>query len=323
MVIQKLSDPTIAEHFLKNCFSSPTHWPEWNLLVSKYYKLQFYYLGAYEQNELVGICPIFETVKKHVTIMSSGQVYYVPYGGWIFNKPMSFNLKDYPLKLNQTVSGYSLPLIEDFNTHYIQPENHSFFSRLELTDNQFQTLLVDLSSETDYIWNNSIDSKRRNMFRKAEKLDLHVEIIEKDSFEEFYSFYSEMNIKYGLENLDKECMFELLFNTNQITFKVFVIRYNGSIINCLVLTFDKNYALYWIGLNQQGIPNMGQGELLQWEAILYAKNIGCSYYDLCYIEKEKLPNIYEFKKGFSKYEVPIIHFSRRPLSYRIINKIFK
>ena len=90
-----------------------------------------------------------------------------------------------------------------------------------------------------------------------------------------------------------------------------------------MIIYDKDYAIYWLGINCNNIPNNGQGEMLQWEAIKYAKSKGCKYYDLCFIEKEKLPHIYEFKKGFSKWEVEVPYIMQKPLAYRFINRIKK
>ena len=42
------------------------------------------------------------------------------------------------------------------------------------------------------------------------------------------------------------------------------------------------------------------------EAIKWAKGIGTVLYDLCIVEKERLPSIYEFKTGFSKKCITVI-----------------
>lgn len=54
MTIKKLTNFDLVENFLQNNFSLPTHWPEWNLLVSKIYGSNFYYLGAFHENILMG-----------------------------------------------------------------------------------------------------------------------------------------------------------------------------------------------------------------------------------------------------------------------------
>ena len=91
----------------------------------------------------------------------------------------------------------------------------------------------------------------------------------------------------------------------------------------IIIAYDKNYSFYWLGNNNNNIPNLGQNELLQWEAIKKMKTAGCPYYDLCFIEKERLPHIYKFKKGFTKNEVSIPLIIVNPLLYKIVNKLNK
>ncbi|MGE5435593.1 MAG: hypothetical protein ACM3O3_00070, partial [Syntrophothermus sp.] len=56
--IKSTNDYSIVEEFLNNNFSSPTHWPKWNILISKYFNTDFLYYLAFSGNELIGICPL-------------------------------------------------------------------------------------------------------------------------------------------------------------------------------------------------------------------------------------------------------------------------
>jgi hypothetical protein len=51
------------------------------------------------------------------------------------------------------------------------------------------------------------------------------------------------------------------------------------------------------------------------------KEYGCSYYDLCFIEPERLPHIYRFKKGFGNLEVSVPVYHRKSLYYKTINRL--
>ena len=89
----------------------------------------------------------------------------------------------------------------------------------------------------------------------------------------------------------------------------------------VVIAWDKDYSIYWLGNNQNEAPNLGQNALLQWESIKMMKKNGCKYYDLCFIEKNKLPHIYKFKKGFSNTEVPVSLVLKTGIGFKIFNKI--
>ena len=312
MKISKSTNFNQVEQFLSENFSSPTHWPEWNLIVSKHYSTDFFYLVATNGKTIQGICPMHCSSSKVLSQLFSGQFMYIPYGGWIIKDNLQIVKKFFPLKIKHALTTFSLPIIKYFPDY-----------SAKLNNSNFSTLIINLQNDEKWIWENSIDSKRRNMIRKAMKNQVLIEEVTTQNYDFFYDFYAESNFRYGLKSLKKECLSDLFFSTKTIGFLATFVRHEGRIISSNVLSHDKNYALYWLGSNAKKTPNLGQGELLQWEAIKNAKRMGCTIYDLCYIEKELLPTIYEFKKGFSKNEVPVVSLSIRPFTYRIINKIVK
>lgn len=311
MRIKTSKDFKLIESFLASQFSAPTHWPDWNILISRYYNTNFYYYLAYEDEQLIGICPVHEVQDGLKSVLHTGQFRSIPYGGWIFTKEINIGSKFPGLKFYSSILGFSLPGLPQF------PDG----SRAE--SSRFLTLCIDLTQEIEWIWQNSVDSKRRNMIRKAEKNELTAETITKDTFEEFYQFYSNANQRYGLDSLEFNCLSQLLFDSANIGFHALIVRHDETIISALVLSYDKDYSMYWLGMNAASSPNLGQGEFLQWEAIKFAKAAGCKVYDLCYVEKERLPAIYEFKKGFSHSEFPIQLLSTKSLGYKILNKVQK
>jgi len=86
---------------------------------------------------------------------------------------------------------------------------------------------------------------------------------------------------------------------------------------------NRNYMHYYKGASVYDVKNEGQGELLQWEAIKLAKSLGSSKYDLCNLNKETLPELYSFKRGFSKDIYQYQKHSQRSLGYKIFNRLTK
>jgi hypothetical protein len=298
-----------AEGFLLKNFSSPTHWPDWNLLVSKYNNTSFYYWGLFEKGTLIGICPIHETKTGLLKNLYSGQFHLIPNGGWLLNREFTLNPSDFPLSHNSKFECFTLPQIKEFGVKYTK------FTKLN------HTLLLDLRQEEDEIWKKSINAKRRNMIRKAKKNGVSVK---KDEINlaNFYSVYSMANERYGLSSLPLD-FFKELQESKNVRFIPMLAYYNDSPYGALGLIYDKDYAFYWLGASVENSENMGQGDLLQWEAIKHSQENGCKYYDLCYIEKEKLPHIYEFKRGFAKTEVQIPYLNRKKLFFKVLNKLQK
>jgi len=120
-------------------------------------------------------------------------------------------------------------------------------------------------------------------------------------------------------------LFDLFQNSPNISFEIISATKDGQYIANVMIVFDKDYSIYWLGNTAQNAPNCGQGELLQWEIIKRMKGRGCTYYDLCYIEKKRLPYIYKFKSGFCKNEIAISCVTVKALSFKIANKfnVFK
>jgi lipid II:glycine glycyltransferase (peptidoglycan interpeptide bridge formation enzyme) len=303
---------SLIEEFLKKNFSSPTHWPDWNLVISKYFNTSFYYFTANQDSELIGICPIHKVKDKLFEILWTGPKHFlIPYGGWIFNKEFQLNTKNISLSFNQSYQGFGLPLIQEFNVSY-----------KAVKKNEFKTLLIDLTDSEDDIWNNNVDSKRRNMIRKALKNEVKIEIDTKNNLDFFYDNFSEANKRYGLETYKKDFFLKLFSSIKNINMDIFWAKQGEQTLSGAVLAYDKNYAIYWLGFGIENAPNLGQGELIQWDMIKYSKSRKCKYYDLCSVEKEKLPKIYEFKKGFSKREEIFLNFIESPVSYKILRRIF-
>jgi lipid II:glycine glycyltransferase (peptidoglycan interpeptide bridge formation enzyme) len=80
-------------------------------------------------------------------------------------------------------------------------------------------------------------------------------------------------------------------------------------------------AYYWHGATATGAPNRGQGELLQWQAIRWAKQAGCSWYDLVVIERDRLPQIARFKLGFSQKSVPFYEIAHIRFVDRVVRRL--
>jgi len=69
MKIVKETNWDVVIDFLRLNFSSPTHWPDWNLIVNKHFNTEFFYFCAYENKELVGICPVHKK-KGNIFLLS-------------------------------------------------------------------------------------------------------------------------------------------------------------------------------------------------------------------------------------------------------------
>lgn len=308
---RKITDYNLIEKFLSHNFSSPTHWPEWNILVSKYYKTIFYYYGLFENENLIGIFPVHEMKIGFIINMNSGQYHYMPYGGWLFSKQIIFNVRKFKISQLSNLQAFCLPAIQEFNANYKRNYIKKFFS----------TLIVDLDTDYNNIFKDSFNHRVRKNIRKAEKNGIKLSI--NNDVNLFYEYYIEACNKNRLNSLSKDFFFDLIGSLRNIKLKILFAKKEKDILGYLVIIFDKNYAFSWLTHNIINAPKLGQGEFLHSEAIKIASENGCKYFDLCYVEKVKLPQIYQFKKGFSGKEIEVPYFAIKPMLFRVINKIQK
>ena len=314
MLIKESKDFGLVETFLERNFSSPTHWPDWNLCVSEEFDTDFYYLLAYQDNELIGVYPKHRERLKGVLFREfSGQYKLIPFGGWIFSRPINVSngLMNYSKKILVNSLCYSLPEIPEFNVNLSN-----------LSGDAMQTLAINLSNNLEDIWENELNGKRRNMIRKAERE--RIEILEDDlseAIDNFYPIYEICAKRFTSFVLRRQFFESLILRSKNITLKIFSALHGNEIIANVVVIADKNFCFYWMGNNLNQIKNLGQGDLLQWAVIKSMKSFGCKYYDLCYIEPERLPAVYEFKRGFAKTAYPVFRISHSSFGYKIMNRI--
>jgi len=308
----KLSENfSIVEKFLSENFSAPSHFPEWNLIASKVTNSGFYYLLAYFKDKLVGICPIHILKRNVLSDFYTGiSNTLIPYGGWIFSEEATIDLSLIPRKLLQSYNGFTLPLIPEFKVFYSNSKRYL----------ERETTIIDLRENIDIIWETEIDPKRQYKIRKAKRNEINVFCNDYFNVDDFYNIYKENYSQYGVTILPKSYFEQLFNNRTYIKIKFFSAEKSDKPLSLLVMIYDKCYAFYLFGFTFERKVNLGQGEILQWEAIQSAKAEGCTYYDLLHTDKDKLPGVYNFKRNFSKKHYRFLCFSEKSYFYRIVRK---
>ena len=160
------------------------------------------------------------------------------------------------------------------------------------------------------------------MIRKALKSDIIVKIYhDSEGLDLFWPILDSLHKNLNLNYLSLD-YYQRILNTykdNKQAFTILAFK-DGKVISGVFIIGNKNYMHYYKGASLPGVKNEGQGELLQWEAIKYSKALGSKFYDLCNLDKEKLPTIYRFKTGISAniYYYPV--FTKNKLGYKIIKR---
>ncbi len=313
MDIERSRDFTAVSDFLKVNFSAPTHWPGWNVLVSKTFQTDFYYLVAREKGSITGICPIHEaTHKGFLKKQFSGQFHFIPFGGWVFNRDTHVGPEFFLRGFQASIEICTLPLLEEFHCRYEIPKAR-----------KRATLVVSLELSEEDLWK-FLNHTARKYVKKAVKCNIGVQLASTPAhFNDFYNLYVNSSRLNNLPLLGRDFFSALMSECPNISLDILMAEKNGVQLANLLMISDKNYAFSWMTNNGAKSINEGQGDLLYWESFKLAKSKGCRYYDLCHIEPERLPHIYQFKKKFSRNEYPLLEITLKPLLFRVLNKIVR
>jgi hypothetical protein len=288
-----------------------------NKIASDVFKTCCFYYIAFIRNEIVGICPVH--VIRHGVLkllFSNMSSHEIPYGGWVFNeiKTSIFSL------INSAKIHFNESLFYSSN---IQPANNSYELIKISSIKKLNTVILNLSTSIDDLFNKVFPSKHRNKIKRAQKLGVTVEIIPFAKFDEFISLSEELNKKAnlsgGLPEFYKRIM-DYYNSKNKIV--CLASKFKNQFISSMILIANKNFTIAWVAGRKVELPNnLYQNELLWWESIVWAKKFGSKYLDLCGLDEIELPHLARIKLSFSKEIVPFYFFTKKTFLFRIINKV--
>lgn len=177
-----------------------------------------------------------------------------------------------------------------------------------LNDRAYNTIMVDLRGNIEEI-RKSLKQKWRNILNKSEKSGLELKAgRDLNLFSEFMMMYNDLLIRKKFEETVNVSSFSTILNQlpETVNIKIF-IAYKDNVPAAGIITAGiGKTGVYLFGASNSEMLNLGASYLLQWKAIEWLKSLGCEYYDLGGIDKEKNPGVYHFKSGMGGNEVESI-----------------
>ena len=294
---------------IENKEGSIFHEVELNKIVENTFHTQLFYLVD-DPGNIKCFSPIHITKDKFgLKRYHFKPLYDIPYAGFVGGRE---------LDLNKLSLGF-------FDS--LKYEGFPFYN-LEKSKNKSikfgETSMVDLSLEEDEIFTSIIHSKKRNKIRKAIKEGITVKKYSSlEGLIEFYKILEPLHLKLGFNKKMNLEYYKRIYNAHNDANQAFVLLAykDEKLISGVFILGNMNYMHYYKGASVFGIKNEGHGELLQWEAIKASKSFGAKYYDLCAINKEKLPAIYSFKTGISDKIVDYPIYSKNKLGFQLANRM--
>jgi lipid II:glycine glycyltransferase (peptidoglycan interpeptide bridge formation enzyme) len=289
------------------------HETKFNEIASEIFKTDLYFFLAYINGRLVGICPV-HTIKKGILRSSDSNngSFEIPYGGWVYDDKFTKIVSlwnNLPIRVNESITYWS-SFMRDI------PD------KLKKEGKKFQTGRINLNNSEKELFDNMIYSKRRNMIRKAEKSGITITKYGAEGLPIYFDLMQDMHKKAGLGKPPSNYYGKILdvyYATGNAL--LMIASHEEKPLAGVIIVGNKNVMHYWQGISISEVPNFGQGELLQWEAIKWSKRQNVQYYDLCVIEPERLPHIAQFKMGFTRELLPFYCISKKTFFFKVLNKI--
>lgn len=188
--------------------------------------------------------------------------------------------------------------------------------------------IVDLRQSEEEILNNMKPKGRYNI-KLALKKDVKIIKADKNDFKTFYNLLKKTSSRDGF-NVNSQDYYERMMET-LTECEMLLAIYDNKIIAGGIFTYTKNQGLYYYGASSNEFRNLMAPYLLQWQAILNAKQRSCLYYDFLGISnpdnQDKLSGVTDFKLKFGgkivKFNASyhIVHNKFIYLSYKIIKKL--
>jgi lipid II:glycine glycyltransferase (peptidoglycan interpeptide bridge formation enzyme) len=240
---------------------------------------------------------------------------YIPHGPNVtLNNKISSELRDIGLLLKNELPGGCFVLRFDISAGVFQTELFEFNLGPELkkasSDIQVpDTVIISLrESEEDILAR--MKTKTRYNIRLSFRKGVKVVRAGEESLDEWYRIYEETAVRDKITIHSRDYykkLFELSAGEKAVKENpriiLFKAVFDGQMLAGTIVSLFGSKATYLYGASSDEYRNLMPAYALQWEGIKYAKEQGCSLYDLFGIPPENNPEhpmsgLYRFKTGF-------------------------
>jgi len=296
-----------------DCGGTVFHEVALNRMASAAFGSDLSYYLAYQDAELVGCCPCHSFREGWITRSYSNlSANEMPYGGWVFDEN-AVSLEGLLAK-TRTHALESLSIVSNIA---LQQAVKTAWEKLGAKSHE--TVLVGLEGQTEEEIFNSLKHSQKQKIRRALKLGLEAVSLDPGDFGVFTALGTDLKRKAGLKIRD-EAFYKGVFSHYHALGRAVctAVRYQGEYISTGIALANSNYAIGWAAGRKIGIPNnLYQNELLIWDQIRWAKNLGCAYLDLGAIHPDRLPHLLRMKLSFSRETKKFYSYSIRKLPFRL------
>jgi len=206
-------------------------------------------------------------------------------------------------RLSNTIYLLFDPLLEKNEEHLFQLPVISCQLPVATHAQQYpQTLLLDLTKTPEQLLS-EMKPKGRYNIKLAEKKDVQIRRGTSKDLSVFYNLVRQTTQRDGFQSHQQnyyQTMLEVFRKKNLI--ELFLAEYRGEVIAGGIFLFFGKQAVYYYGASADQHRNLMAPYLLQWHAILEARQRGCKIYDFLGISSDRLAGVTDFKLKFGGKE---------------------
>ncbi len=179
--------------------------------------------------------------------------------------------------------------------------------------------IIALTASKDDILS-AMEAETRYAIRAAERRGVIIRILrtaeEKEkNFEAFWELFEETNRRRGLARHDKAYYRGVALLGGECHSEMFLAEHEGVVIAGAIFVYFAGRAEYLYAATRSGFGRLNAPTLIIWNAILRAKEKGCTIFDMWGIShtNERWRGVTAFKKGFGGKEVATVGTWELPL----------
>jgi lipid II:glycine glycyltransferase (peptidoglycan interpeptide bridge formation enzyme) len=288
--LNKCSSISMAPLFLPNTYNSKS----WGVIALKENEIVGGWIGT-----LRGNIPVAKIFTK---------------GVWFDSLPVFLNLKDKETLLikliNNAKEKAKLEGIVLFNVTHWSRENIDGTGIFDVQETN-ATFTIDLKKEKDLLWK-ELDSKLRNIVRKAEKNEVEVLVVTGSDMVSYLDQFQLLRQETQSRAIGKNQKASMLLKSNnfftnllQLYDSSFFIAKHQNKIVAMALMVQSGKVIYYYsgGSDLQANKNTGASSLLIWKAIEYAKDANLEFFDMGGVPKNPDKShpaygVFSFKRSF-------------------------
>ncbi len=167
------------------------------------------------------------------------------------------------------------------------------------------TFVVDLPGTHDELWGN-LRSTCRNRIRKARKNGLTVQVgadedLVDDVWERVDAVFRHQDLVSSYDRERVQVLYEELAPRGRVT-GVRVLAPDGHIAACGIFPYDTRCVFFWAGAAHPDDRALVPNELMHWELMCHAIDLGLTRYDMC--------GGGDYKKKYGAHHVRTAHWIR-------------